>query len=440
MKKVKSATYSVSGTHCHACEILIEKEIKAMPGIKSVQASTSSQTVKIIGNKIPEILILNKIFKDSGYSFSNQSSKALTVQSSFKPDIFTSLLIVLGILGLFFFFNKLGILSNFNVNSSSYYSSFFVFGLLAGFSTCAALVGGIVLGIARRGLTSVISFLLGRIILFAFFGAILGYFGSFFHLSIVTNVIISFIVSAIMIVLALQMLGNKWAKSFNFALPKSITSNFADESKFQGQYLPFVLGGLTFFLPCGFTLTTQSLALASGTPNSGALIMMFFALGTFIPLFLIGLGSINSQKNPQVGAYFSQVSGILILLFAIYTIFNQFNVLGINIYSPKTDYGSRVTNYEVKNGIQIIKMDASASGYSPNNFKVKAGQPVRWEITDKGTSGCTNAVISRTLFDGPINLVPRTTSVKEFTAPTTPGIYRFSCWMGMISGTIEVVN
>jgi plastocyanin domain-containing protein len=85
-------------------------------------------------------------------------------------------------------------------------------------------------------------------------------------------------------------------------------------------------------------------------------------------------------------------------------------------------------------------MDASSTGYTPNTFTIKAGQPTRMEITDKGTSGCTNAVIARSLFDGVINLVPGTTSTKEFTAPTTLGRYRFSCWMGMISGTIEVVE
>jgi plastocyanin domain-containing protein len=85
-------------------------------------------------------------------------------------------------------------------------------------------------------------------------------------------------------------------------------------------------------------------------------------------------------------------------------------------------------------------MDASSTGYTPNTFTVKAGQPIRWEITDRGTSGCTNAIISHSLFDGPIYLVPGTTSIKEFTAPTTPSTYRFSCWMGMISGTIVIVN
>ena len=70
---------------------------------------------------------------------------------------------------------------------------------------------------------------------------------------------------------------------------------------------------------------------------------------------------------------------------------------------------------------------------------MKVGVPVRWEITDTGTSGCTNAVVSKSLFDGPINLTPGQVSVKEFT-PEKAGKYKFSCWMGMISGVIEVVD
>lgn len=440
MKNNKSAVYSVSGTHCHACEILIEKEIKSLSGIKSVEASTSSQTVKIIGKKIPEISFLNKLFKDSGYSFSSDKLKSDELRSN-PPDIFLSLLIVLGILAALYIFNRFGFFSSFNVNASSYFPAFIIFGLLAGFSTCAALVGGIVLGVSRRGLTPVINFLIGRLVFFAFFGAVLGYFGSFFRLSLTTGAIISILVALVMIVSGLQLLNFKFLNFLNFSLPKSITGRFADESKFQGQYLPIVLGGLTFFLPCGFTLTTQSLALASGSIVDGALIMFSFALGSFIPLFLIGYGSIRSQRNPTTAAYFSQVAGILVVLFALYTLYTQSIVLG---FSPPVLSSSALadqsTSVPIVSGVQIIKMDASASGYNPSTFTVRAGQKIRWEITDKGTSGCTNAVIARSLFSGPINLVPGTTSVKEFTAPTKPGTYRFSCWMGMVSGSIEVVE
>lgn len=93
----------------------------------------------------------------------------------------------------------------------------------------------------------------------------------------------------------------------------------------------------------------------------------------------------------------------------------------------------------VVEGKQLLKMQASSRGYSPNSFRVKVGVPVRWEITDTGTGGCTNAVIAPELFEGQIALTPGQVSVKEFT-PSKAGTYIFSCWMGMITGRIEVVN
>jgi plastocyanin domain-containing protein len=84
-------------------------------------------------------------------------------------------------------------------------------------------------------------------------------------------------------------------------------------------------------------------------------------------------------------------------------------------------------------------MDALAYGYEPAYFRVRAGVPVRWEIADKGFSGCTNAILSRGLFEGQIDLLSGTTTIKEFT-PKNRGEYKFSCWMGMASGVIEVID
>lgn len=450
MSKTSSATYSVSGTHCHACEVLIEKEIKSLPGIKSVEVSVPKEQVTIIhsAGHLPSLEKLNQIFKESGYRFfphGNHHSSPPTA------DIFTSLLIVMGIIGLYFLLSSLGIFSSVNVNTSSVLPVFFMFGLLAGFSTCAALVGGIVLSLSRQWqslysttnstferLQPTLIFNLGRVVSFTLLGAILGYFGSFFRLSITTGSIITILVSLVMFVLGLQMLNVRWALNLIPTLPKSLTNNFADEKQFTGRFMPFVMGGLTFFLPCGFTLTAQTLALGSSDPIRGALIMLMFALGTFIPLLLIGFSSAVSAQKPATSATFSQVAGILVLIFAVYNIYSQSQVLGFSL--PFTSSGP-TNNAQVVGGVQVIKMDASASGYSPSNFTIKAGQKVRWEITDKGTSGCTNGVISKSLIGNDvINLVPGTTSVKEFIAPTTPGTYRFSCWMGMVSGTMQVVN
>ena len=445
---VKSTTYSVSGTHCHACEILIEKEINALPGIKSVEAISSKGTVKIIGSTIPAVPLLNKIFKDSGYVFSDSASAP-----EVKTDIFTSLLIVIGLLAVFFFVSKLGIFSSFSISQSSVLPSFFLFGLLAGFSTCAALVGGVVLSLTKqwgslysssdsalKHLQPVIMFNLGRLIFFSLFGAILGLFGSFLHLSLTGGAIVAILVSLIMVALGLQMLGVKGFSSFQLTLPKSITSHLSDETKFQGQFMPLLMGGLTFFLPCGFTLTVQSLSLASGNPFQGALIMGLFALGTFLPLFLIGYSGIRSQSNPTTAKYFSQVAGILVIIFALINVKSQLNVLGYNLISTASVPTSSQNNLpQIVNGRQILKMTATAGGYTPNFLRVKAGIPVSWQITSSGNAGCAGALVARSFFSDIAYLTPNSTFTKEF-IPTTPGTYRFSCSMGMYTGTIEVVN
>lgn len=94
------------------------------------------------------------------------------------------------------------------------------------------------------------------------------------------------------------------------------------------------------------------------------------------------------------------------------------------------------------NGKQLLKMTVYAVQYSPNSFKVKAGLPVRWEITSSGQPGCASGmVIANGLVDNPIYLNPQQgqVAVAEFT-PQSPGTYRFSCSMNMVRGTIEVIN
>lgn len=93
-------------------------------------------------------------------------------------------------------------------------------------------------------------------------------------------------------------------------------------------------------------------------------------------------------------------------------------------------------------GKQEIKMTVLAVDYSPRVFKVKAGVPVKWEITSSGQVGCASgAVFANGLVDSPIYLNPEQGQVKvvEFT-PQTPGTYKFNCSMNMARGMIEVIN
>jgi len=457
-------TYHVAGMHCASCEILIEKKLLELKEIKSVEASTSQGQVLVeFENEKPSLNRLNKIFAKEGYQFFDQP---ISAENNFKPkeliiSAIWGIILIAGFIGL----NKLGLSGLINVNLKSSLPMFFVFGLIAGVSSCAALVGGIILSMAKqwselyastdpnsKKLLPHLMFNAGRLASYGVLGAVLGAIGSQFNFSLKFGPILVLAVSVLMIFLALQMIGFKKFRGFQLAAPKFITRFIADESNFRSRLAPFLMGAFTFFLPCGFTITAQGLSLLSGSAIQGGLIMLLFALGTLPMLLIIGLSSVKLAQKTNSAARFLKAAGILVLFFAFYNINAQLNVLGITSFSDiglNSSQTSGIVKKDAKpsekglppivDGKQIVKMDASANGYSPSYFKVRAGLPVRWEITDKGTSGCTNAIISKSLFAGEIPLTSGQTSIKEFT-PEQPGKYKFSCWMGMISGMIEVVD
>lgn len=454
-QETKEYIYYVQGTHCASCEILIEKKLLKFENIKSVEASTAKGQVLIeYDGQRPTAKKLSEIFHKDGYVFSDQAPAAANGVK--RKDFFISLVIGLLIIFGFIALNKLGLSGLINVSAKSLLPAFFLFGLLAGVSSCAALVGGIILsmskqwselyadtGSTKKKILPHLYFNIGRLASYGVLGAVLGAIGSKINFSLNFGPILVLAVSVMMIFLALQMLGVKAFRRFQFTTPKFMTRYIANESNFKGRYMPFLMGAFTFFLPCGFTITAQGLALISGSALQGGLIMFLFALGTLPMLFAIGLSSVKFSQRPHLSGKFLKVAGILVLFFALYNINFQLNVLGFSSLSDigkekNTAAQSAEGSLSIVDGKQIIKMDASSSGYSPSYLKVKAGIPVRWEITDKGTSGCTNAVIAKNLFAGEIPLTPGQTSVKEFT-PEKPGKYKFSCWMGMISGIIEVI-
>ncbi len=458
----KWQAYNVSGMHCASCEVLIEKKLLEQNNIKAVQATAGKNQVSIAyeGEK-PSLSRLNRLFENDGYLFT-ESSKETHQAGGIKNNWFGALVTAGLIIAAFILVSKSSFGSLVNVTSQSALPLFFVFGLLAGVSTCAALVGGIVLSMSKQwaSLYSVnnntwerlqphLMFNTGRLAAYAIGGFILGLIGNRLQISLGFTSLLVLAASLLMLFFGLQMLGLKAFQKFQITLPKTITRKISDEKKFQGKFLPAAMGALTLFLPCGFTLTTQGLALISGNPMRGSLIMFLFALGTVLPLLAIGLSSVKFSKNHSRAEKFSKTAGILVLFFALFNINAQLNVLGLPSLDNFSFSLSQTSQEKTKvadkdlppiiNGRQIIKMEASSSGYKPNYFKVRAGVPVYWEINDAGTSGCTNAIISKNLFSGQIDLVPGKISAKEF-IPRTPGRYKFSCWMGMISGTIDVIG
>lgn len=341
----KEQTYYVKGMHCAACEVLIEKKLLEIPGVKAVDASTADGRAVIeYEDQKPTTDALNNIFKKDNYTFFENQYTAKEKKSEntslVNPTLigFTAATLIIVV---FLLLDRLGVSGLFNISSKSSLISFFGFGILAGLSSCAALVGGMVLSLSKqwnelylpedssaKKLQPHLLFNAGRILSYAVFGGILGLIGSRLSLSFTVIAWLVIIVSLLMIGLGLQMLGAKAFRKFQLGLPKFITRSIADEKKFHGKYMPFVMGALTFFLPCGFTITAQTIALLSGSAIQGALIMGFFALGTAPMLLLIGLSSVKFFSRPHLALTFSRVAGFLVLFFALYNIWSQVNILG----------------------------------------------------------------------------------------------------------------
>lgn len=454
-------TYFVQGMHCASCELLIEKELLTFPSVKFVDASLAHNQVNIkYGGQRPNVAELNKIFLKSGYSFSETPFPRENT-GSIKPMLWAFLIII-----IFILIAKLGLLSSIRINASSSLGAFYVFGLLAGISSCAALIGGLVLSLSKQWLelydssagllnkmTPHILFNVGRVAAYALFGAILGALGEKISISPLITTIIMVAISIMMVILAMQMLGIKEFNRFRIALPKAWANKIYSKEKTGGRYYPLLVGMLTILLPCGFTLIAEGAAILSGSLGRGLLIMLFFALGTMLPLMLIGLSSVKLSSNRHSSEIFLKTAGLLIIFFVIYNLNVQF---GLSRYI--TNLAKAITVPTVNNSVinnssnnqtndnlqpsenqQVIKaVYSNNKGLTPNSFNVVVGQSVRLEIEVRdNVYGCMSTILIPRLWDTPELMRKGKTIVMEFT-PSSSGTFPLTCAMGVPWGEIIV--
>lgn len=408
--------FKVEGMHCKSCEILIEDSLENMEGIKKAEVNLAKNRLEIDSIKKIKTQELNNIFKKNNYRFyklDNKNIKEVKNKWWWVPAI--------GVIIVFLLLNKFGLASFLNINNQSSLLTFFIFGIVAGFSSCGALLSGIIISYPGKTLEIII----GRIISYTILGIILGIIGQTIALSGFSSVLIT-IVSLVMIVVALQMLQVKWAQKVKINLPKSISK------KVVGEKMPVIIGFLTVLLPCGFTLLTESVAMLSGNWFSGMLIMLVFVLGTSIPLFLIGLSSKKLLKNQKT-------MGLLILFFVLYNLNLQFRILNPSKSPFDKKETLEITKQEPD---QMVKAEYTRFlGLSPHTLTVKKGQRVRIEIEVKDNEyGCMSTILLPGLFRQPQTLIAGQTIVMEFT-PQQVGNYQFTCAMGVPHrGEVNVVE
>jgi len=445
-------TFYVKGMHCASCELLIERKLKEIIGVSDVNVSLKTKALEISCDENQQFSArkLNRLFNDTEYSFATE--KPIENETSSLTFTIVTAAVLLGVI---FFASKIGLLNSVRITSESSLPLIFTFGLIAGFSSCAALIGGLVISLSEKWneaytrydsfsskITPHLLFNSGRLISFALLGAVLGVIGSKFKLSGPFTVGLIVFVSVIMILLALQMLGVRALDGFKIALPKKLTSHAADDKKFSGAYAPFFTGFITFLLPCGFTLIAEGVAILAGSALRSSLIMLSFVLGTTIPLLLIGVFSVKLVNSKAASEKFLKVAGLVVIFFALYNINVQLGITARAFSGNNTTRSSVYTNaYESQSQstAQVIKtIYTSANDISPSTFTVSVGKPVRFEVYSEDNGyGCMSTIMVRGLYNQPQLLRQGQTIVMEFT-PTETGSYQITCAMGVPRGVINV--
>lgn len=439
----------IRGMHCKSCEILIEDNLKDIKGIKKCEVNHVSGVARIWyehGTEEPSRGQIYKAIEDAGYGIGKEDKKYWFSRNPrdysylFKAGMILFLLYILAHM-----FGLAGISAGINQKSIAMAG---VIGLVAGVSSCMALVGGLVLALsARHAETNPdatrmqkfrphLFFNLGRIIGFGLLGGLIGLVGGALQPSIRVMSFLTIAVGLVMVLLGLKLIEVfPILQKVNITLPKSISRIFGggkNEAKEYSHKGAFIGGALTFFLPCGFTQAMQLFAISTGSFVQGALIMSLFALGTAPGLLSVG-GLSASFKGSKAKLFFA-TAGLAVVLLGIFNISNA-----SRIAFPSNNASPVNGNSVSADGTQIINTTyRSGSDISPKNFTVKVGQPVDLvvDVKDQG-EGCMSTIMIPGLDNTPQLLNQGQKLSLQFT-PNKKGSYPITCAMGIQRGTLLV--
>ncbi|MBI4235566.1 sulfite exporter TauE/SafE family protein [Candidatus Peregrinibacteria bacterium] len=332
---MKKHLLHVRGTHCSACKVLIEDILIEHKDVHNVSVNLHRQIVEIEGDLEGETheiaAMLNPLLADGKYFLSAEKLKS---ERDFKSLMIA---IPIGAIGLvlFFLLQKSGLI-NFGFEGGFTPWTALLIGLVASVSTCLAVVGGLILSLSAKISQDVSTFRpftffhVGRVLGFAALGGVLGAIGSAIEINYTITAVLGLFAALVMIILGINLLDVfQFTKSFQLALPKGLYDKITKIE--NGFFAPFIIGVLTFFLPCGFTQAMQIAALSSGSIFSGGLIMLMFALGTLPMLALISFTSFKFAHTKYASLFFKS-AGIIVIGLGLFAFLA--GLAGLGIISP----------------------------------------------------------------------------------------------------------
>jgi copper chaperone CopZ len=229
---MKTTTIYLKGMHCNACKLLVEKTLIQLPAIQAVDANVRKGQVRLkYAGKLDmdEVIAL---IRANGYEVVDTPPHRPRLSTNIN-DYKILLISLLSFLFLYWILQQTGTATRFDIQADTpSLGMVLLIGLTAGFSSCMAVIGGLVLAISSKWnlqhteksfgkkLLPHFRFNAGRLVGFGVLGGVLGMFGSIVSLSPVSLAVMTLLVGVVMLLLGVNLTGiSPKVSGFSISLP-----------------------------------------------------------------------------------------------------------------------------------------------------------------------------------------------------------------------------
>lgn len=437
-KNLTRLKLNIEGMVCTGCETIIENKLKKAEGIAQVKADHIKNNVMVsFDNELLETENIIRIIEGLDYKVIRDNEANSRKKSGSKSQNTKQLFgIIIIVIALYLIISRTNSLIP-QVSQSMGYWMLFVAGFFTSFH-CVAMCGGInisqctsyPLGENESKLRPSMLYNLGRVISYTIIGGIVGGIGSAVSFSGIAKGLVTLFAGAFMIIMGLNMLNIfPWLRYINIRMPKLIGNKIQSRKSGRG---PLYVGLLNGLMPCGPLQSMQLYALGTGSVLTGALSMFYFSVGT-VPL-MFGLGALSALIANKLSHKIMKASALLVIALGLVMLNRGLSLSGITAFGIGQDKRNMAI---IKDGMQVVKIKLESGKYTP--IIVQKDIPVKFiiEADEEDLNGCNNPVaipkynIEKSLLPGE--------NIIEFT-PEEEGTITYTCWMGMISSSINVVN
>lgn len=400
---------NISGMSCAQCEKVVKKTLLQIEGVKSVSVSHQSGIAYIKSDTKLEHSHIKKLLNPLGYDIKN-------VGFDYKQSI----ILITGI-ALFIAFQQIYGRLSFQIDPTQMSITLVILYGLVSSLHCVSMCGGLALS-ANLGLNNertkqhITHYQVGRIISYTVTGLILGYLGSWFEFSLSSQNTLKLMIGIWMVLLAVQSFGFIQLPKFNF--------------RFKNASNSLVIGLLNGLMPCGALQSIQLLALGSGDPIQGALVMFVFALTTAPALlgmqwFGLRLGKVNHKLVRALSSFVILWMGLNMIM--------QNPAVSNTIQSIFVDKDQA----PIIDGVQRITLTIQEGRYVLDYNTIQSDIPVELSFDHTQFLGCANPIILSFLDNQMVDVLKNPEPI-VFTMNEAQTL-RIHCWMDMDTINLYVI-